>query len=121
MSDKEILVVDDDLAILDMITELLGYEGYQVVTSSSGGEALLRAKSAPPALILLDLMMPEMNGWQVVAALRSAPQTSTIPVVLVSARRDLSATAEHLGVQYFLEKPFDLDDLLRVIQQYISA
>jgi CheY-like chemotaxis protein len=118
MSDNAILVVDDDLAILDMIAELLGYEGYQVVTCSSGSDALLRAKNLVPALILLDLMMPEMSGWQLIAALRSTPQTRSIPVVLLSARRDLPATAKELGVEHFLEKPFDLDELLRLVQQY---
>ena len=120
MSDKAILVVDDDLAILDMIAELLGYEGYQVITCSSGADALVRAKNHAPALILLDLMMPQMSGWQVISALRSIPQTRSIPVVLLSARRDLPATAKELGVAHFLEKPFDLDELLRLVQQYVA-
>ena len=84
MSDKEILVIDDDLAILDMITELLGYEGYQVATSTSGSEALLRATSRPPALILLDLMMPVMDGWELHAALKSHPELSAVPIVVLS-------------------------------------
>ena len=119
MSGNAILIVDDDLAILDMIAELLEYEGYQVVTCSSGSDALARVKDNPPALILLDLMMPQMSGWQVIAALRSSPQTRAIPIVLLSARRDLPATAKDLGVEHFLEKPFDLDELLRLIQQYV--
>jgi CheY-like chemotaxis protein len=118
MSDNAILVIDDDLAILDMIAELLGYEGYQVVTCSSGSDALLRAKNQAPTLILLDLMMPEMSGWQVIAALRSTPQTRSIPVVLLSARRDLPTTAKELGIEHFLEKPFDLDELLQLVRQY---
>jgi len=119
MSDSAILVVDDDLAILDMIAELLGYEGYQVITCTSGSDALARASNNPPALILLDLMMPQMSGWQVISALRSTPQTRSIPIVLLSARRDLPATAKELGVEHFLEKPFDLDELLQLIQQYV--
>ena len=119
MSDNAILVIDDDLAILDMIVELLGYEGYRVISCSSGRDALLHAKDQLPALILLDLMMPEMSGWQVISALRSVPQTCSIPVVLLSARRDLSATAKELNVAHFLEKPFDLDELLELVQQYV--
>lgn len=119
MSDNTILVVDDDSAILDMIAELLGYEGYRVITSSSGGDALAHAKNNPPALILLDLMMPQMSGWQVISALRSTPQTRSIPIVLLSARRDLPAAAMDLGVQHFLEKPFDLDELLGLVEQYV--
>jgi len=121
MTAKSVLVIDDDLAILDMIGELLGYEGYQVATSSSGSDAIARAKANPPALILLDLMMPEMSGWQVISALRAQPQTNAIPVVLLSARRDLPATARDLGVEHFLEKPFELDDLLRVVQRYLAG
>jgi len=119
MSDSAILVVDDDLAILDMIAELLGYEGYQVITCTSGSDALARASNNPPALILLDLMMPQMSGWQVVSALRASAHTRSIPIVLLSARRDLSATARELGVDHFLEKPFDLDELLGLVQQYV--
>jgi two-component system phosphate regulon response regulator PhoB/two-component system alkaline phosphatase synthesis response regulator PhoP len=119
MSANSILVVDDDMAILDMVAELLGYEGYEVLTSNSGSDALIQAKDHAPRLILLDLMMPEMSGWQVVSALRSAPQTRTIPVVLLSARRDLAATAQDLGVEHFLEKPFDVDELLGVVGKYM--
>lgn len=118
MSFQPVLVVDDDPAILDMIAELLGYEGYDVVTSSEGSAALEIANLHAPALILLDLMMPKMSGWQVIAALRAAPQTRAIPVVLLSARRDLATTASELGVETFLEKPFELDDLLKVVERY---
>ena len=76
MNPNAILVVDDEPAILDMIAELLGYEGYQVVTTSQGSVALARAKADPQALILLDLMMPGMSGWQVIAA---GPATSPSP------------------------------------------
>lgn len=119
MGSRFILVIDDDLAILDMIAELLSYEGYQVVTHTEGSSALAWAKTNPPSLILLDLMMPEMSGWQVVAALRATPQTRAVPVVLLSARRDLPNTAKDLDVPDFLEKPFEINDLLRVVQQYV--
>jgi CheY-like chemotaxis protein len=118
MNPKPILVVDDEPAILDMIAELLGYEGYQVVTTSEGSVALTQAKADPPALILLDLMMPGMSGWQVIAALRASPQTRAIPVVLLSARRDLQATATELGIVTFLAKPFDIDELLDIVHQH---
>src|SRR6185295_11852563 len=118
MNPKAILVVDDEPAILDMIAELLGYEGYQVVTTSQGSVALARAKDDPPALILLDLMMPGMSGWQVIAALKASPQTRAIPVVVLSARRDLPATAKELGIVTFLAKPFDIDELLKIVHTY---
>jgi CheY-like chemotaxis protein len=118
MNSKAILVVDDEPAILEMIAELLGYEGYHVVTTSQGSAALAQAKADPPALILLDLMMPGMSGWQVIAALKASPQTREIPVVVLSARRDLPATAKELGIVTFLAKPFDIDELISIVSQY---
>lgn len=120
MNPKAILVVDDEPAILDMIAELLGFEGYQVVTTSQGSVALARAKDDPPALILLDLMMPGISGWQVIAALKAAPQTRAIPIVVLSARRDLPAIAKDLGIVTFLAKPFDIDELLGIVRQYAA-
>jgi CheY-like chemotaxis protein len=118
MSPKAILVVDDEPAILDMIAELLGYEGFQVITTSQGSAAVARAKTDPPALILLDLMMPGMSGWQVIGALKASPQTRSIPIVVLSARRDLPATAQELGIETFLAKPFDIDELIGVVRRY---
>lgn len=120
MSSKQVLIVDDDAAILEMIAELLSYEGYKVVTCSEGREAVAFAHSTDPALILLDLMMPEMSGWQVIAALRLSPQTRAIPIVLLSARRDLADAARELKVAAYLEKPFDLDELLDLVRHYMT-
>ena len=121
MNPKAILVVDDEPAILDMIAELLGYEGYQVVTTSQGSVALARAKADPPALILLDLMMPGMSGWQIIAALKASPQTRAIPIVVLSARRDLPAIAKDLGIRTFLTKPFDIDELIGIVRHYADS
>jgi CheY-like chemotaxis protein len=121
MNPKAILVVDDEPAILDMIAELLGYEGYQVITTSQGSVALARAKADPPALILLDLMMPGMSGWQMIAALKASPQTRAIPVVVLSARRDLPAIAKELEIRSFLAKPFDIDELIGIVRQYTGS
>ena len=121
MNPKAILVVDDEPAILDMIAELLGFEGYQVVTTSQGSVALAWAKVDPPALILLDLMMPGMSGWQIIAALKASPQTRAIPIVVLSARRDLPAIAQDLGIATFLTKPFDIDELIGVVRHYTDS
>jgi len=121
MHPNAILVVDDEPAILEMIAELLSYEGFEVVTTSQGSVALTRAKADPPALILLDLMMPGMSGWQVIDALKASPQTRAIPIVVLSARRDLPATAKELGIAVFLTKPFDLDELISIAHQYADS
>jgi CheY-like chemotaxis protein len=121
MHPNTILVVDDEPAILEMIAELLSYEGFEVVTTSQGSVALTRAEADPPALILLDLMMPGMSGWQVIDALKASPQTRAIPIVVLSARRDLPATAKELGIAVFLTKPFDLDELISIAHQYADS
>ena len=121
MNPKAILVVDDEPAILDMIAELLGFEGYQVVTTGQGSIALAWAKADPPALILLDLMMPGMSGWQLIAALKASRETRAIPIVVLSARRDLPAIAQDLGIATFLTKPFDIDELIGIVRHYTDA
>ena len=118
-SPHEILVVDDDTAILDLIAQVFTDEGYQTITATDGRAAVALARDRLPRLILLDLMMPEMNGWQVIAELGTRDPTRAIPVILLSARRDLAETAADLGVASYLEKPFGLDDLVSRVQQYV--
>jgi two-component system, OmpR family, alkaline phosphatase synthesis response regulator PhoP len=121
MSSYLILVVDDDPAILDLIAQLLIEEGYPVLAASNGRTALNLAREQLPKLILLDLMMPEMNGWQVVGELKAAAQTRLIPVILLSARRDLATVADDLEVAAFVEKPFDIDELLACVRRILSS
>lgn len=119
MSSQPILAVDDDPAILDVVAQVLADEGYRVLTANSGRAAVEMAHQYAPKLILLDLMMPEMNGWQVVAELRSSPLTRSIPILLLSARRDTELMANNLGVNSYLEKPFDLDELLMRVRHIL--
>jgi len=119
MTAQLILVVDDDAAILDLVAQVLAEEGYNVLTSSTGRMAITLAAAHRPQLILLDLMMPELNGWQVVHALKSSTQTQAIPILLLSARRDIDKTADELGVTAYLEKPFDLEELLSSVQRIL--
>ena len=120
MTAQPILVIDDDPAILDLIAQVLLEEGYEVLAVSNGQTAVDLARKLRPHLILLDLMMPEMNGWQVTAVLKADPQTRAIPILLLSARRDMARTANELGVTAYLEKPFDLDDLLSRVQRILA-
>jgi DNA-binding response OmpR family regulator len=119
MSSHPILAVDDDPAILDVVAQVLEEEGYDVLTANGGRAAVELARRRLPHLILLDLMMPEMNGWQVVAELRASAQTRAIPILLLSARRDTELMANSLGVAAYLEKPFDLDELLVRVQRLL--
>jgi DNA-binding response OmpR family regulator len=120
MASHPILAVDDDPAILDVVAQVLMDEGYEVLTAGGGRAAVKLAREHLPRLILLDLMMPEMNGWQVVAELRASPQTRSIPILILSARRDTELMANDLKVSSYLEKPFDLDELLACVQRLLA-
>jgi CheY-like chemotaxis protein len=113
---KTILLVEDDLDIRDVVQEVLEEQGHDVVPARTGRQALeflaLDAQS-PPDLVILDLMMPIMTGWQVLETIRRTPQLADIPVVVVTA-----ATQDRpLGAQAFLRKPFDIGDLLETIRR----
>jgi DNA-binding response OmpR family regulator len=106
-----ILVVDDDASSRDIAARLLAREGYDAQTAGSGAECLAVAKREPVDLILLDVMMPEMDGFAVCAALRDAGLN--IPVILLTAKDDLDTRLEgmHHGVSEFLTKPINKFEL----------
>ncbi len=108
-----VLVVDDELDIREAVTEVLSYEGHEVVTASDGAEALRKARAVQPDVVLLDLMMPGMNGWDFRAAQLRDPAIASIPVVVLSALGRVS-TIDALA---FLPKPFGLDDLLDLVRR----
>jgi two-component system alkaline phosphatase synthesis response regulator PhoP len=120
MPSHPILIVDDDPAILDLIAQLLAEEGFPILTAGGGRMAVELARKHLPRLILLDLMMPEMNGWQVVGELRATALTRAIPILLLSARRDMDMTARDLGVADYLAKPFDLEELLGCVHSILA-
>jgi CheY-like chemotaxis protein len=119
--DKRILVVDDNSAICDMLTEVLEDEGYQVMSASNGQEALsvLQKAPQPPALILLDLMMPVMSGWQFRAAQQHDPSLSAIPTVVISASANLEPAAA-LNADGYLAKPINYNNLMQLVERYCS-
>ncbi|HYV46124.1 MAG TPA: response regulator [Myxococcaceae bacterium] len=114
-----ILVVDDDPDILDALSEILETEGYEVDRARHGQEALSRIDQRRPDLILLDLMMPVMDGWEFAHALRRREDGAHIPVVVLSADRQASAKARVVGARDFLAKPFELNELLRVVSDSV--
>lgn len=112
---KTILVVDDDVYIGDMLEEVLHKEGYGVLRAYSGSEALLLLASNRPDLVLLDLMLPGLNGEEVLAAIRE------IPVIVVSARAEAEDKVSLLlgGAADYVTKPFDMPELLaRIAVQF---
>ena len=114
---KKILVVDDEEDILHFLELVLREKGYHVATASSGHEALTRAQMEKPDLILLDIMMPQMDGWEVLKLLRVDDETSGIPVAMLSARTEAKDRVQGLqeGAVDYICKPFSLQDLLAKI------
>jgi CheY-like chemotaxis protein len=115
-----IFVVDDEEMIRDSIVEFLDDNGYQGVGAADGQEALnkLAAADKLPCLILLDLMMPVMDGRSFREHQLQTPQLAAIPVVVFSAYRDVAKTANDLHAAGHLSKPVKLTDLLRTVQQH---
>ena len=116
------MVVEDDYAIRETLRELLEEEGYRVTQASNGAEALARLRSMrAPRLILLDLMMPVMDGWEFRSAIRRDEKLASIPVIVLSADHGLDQKVSGLAVQGYLSKPFELDDLLKEVERYAEA
>ena len=115
-----VLVVDDDPDILATVEQILEVEGYSVVSARNGAEALLALDVEQPSLIILDLMMPVMDGWEFRRRLLEHPAAAT-PVIVVSADRDLARKAEALRVNGYLAKPFDLDALLAQVSRLAAG
>ena len=115
-----ILVIEDDHATRDSITQALSGEGFQVVGSGDGADALAKLASIQPCLILLDLMMPQMDGWQFMDELRIHPGYSRIPVVVVSAYGTRDGVRS-VGAADYLRKPFEFPILLNLVERYCRS
>jgi DNA-binding response OmpR family regulator len=115
---KKIFIVEDELDFLSTLRERLEFEGYVVATAVDGEQALGKIPEEKPDLILLDIMLPEMNGYQVCRELQSNPETKTIPVVVVTAKSQESDKfwAKETGADDYLTKPFEMEELLQKIQ-----
>ena len=114
VSDKNVLVVDDQEAIRDTLETALDDEGFTVETAANGREALDILERWKPCVILLDLMMPVMDGWAFCAEQRRTGDTT--PVVLLSAAGKLEAHALELCAAGFIAKPFDIDRVITTIE-----
>jgi CheY-like chemotaxis protein len=112
-----VLVVDDEADIREAVSEVLSDEGYDVEAAGDGAEALRKLHSYHPCLVLLDLMMPGMNGWEFRAAQKHDPEVSKIPVVVLSALGRVGS----IDAQGFLPKPFELDDLLSQVKRWVDS
>jgi CheY-like chemotaxis protein len=119
-SSGRVLVVDDDADIRDVVSWALTEDGYDVVTAPNGAVALERAGENPPALILLDVAMPVMDGWAFARAYRQIPGPHA-PLVLLTARVAACARAGEVEASGYLAKPFEVADLLDVVRRHTRA
>jgi len=110
---KKILIVDDEPMNIDLLEAMLAHEDYDILASGNGTEAIAVTQSSPPDLILLDIMMPVMNGYEVAQKLKSDPMTAHIPIILVTALNDISDRVKGLeaGADDFLTKPVEKSEL----------
>jgi DNA-binding response OmpR family regulator len=115
---RRVLVVDDDPDILDALSEILEAEGYDVQRARNGREALQRLEQGLPDLVLLDLMMPVMDGWEFA---RSLDPGARPPIIVLSADRNVSAKAKEIGALGWLAKPFELSDLLAAVRSVVPV
>jgi CheY-like chemotaxis protein len=118
---KRVLVVDDDDTIRVTVADALQDEGYHVLTATNGAEALDQVAAEMPDAIVLDLMMPILDGWGFLKACRERQLCDGIPVLVMSAYRRLSESAPELKVRGCIAKPFDLDVLLGAVDRLIRG
>ena len=120
METREILIVDDDVATLKMLERLLMRAGYSVIPLSLGKEAIRVAKERTPDLVILDIMMPDMDGGEVANILKSEPETKNIPIIFLSSlikKNEEKGSSRRDGI-YLISKPFEREELLRQVENY---
>lgn len=116
------MVIDDELQLVKAVEVRLRASGYEVEVAYNGPAGIDKAKKARPDLILLDIIMPNMDGYMVCKKIMADPETAEIPIIIFSAsqERDLEAKCRELGATNFILKPFETDDLLNMIKGVIK-
>lgn len=120
---KRILAVDDEPDILMIVKSALQNEGFLVDTASNGPDAVAYAKETPPDLILLDVMMPGMSGFEVLSELKADDKTAMIPVVMLTGLSEKSKIQEAInsGTSYYIVKPFEFHDLITKVNEAMES
>jgi CheY-like chemotaxis protein len=121
---KRILIVDDEPGIVNLVTSLLVGKGYEVASAGDGESALQQIARVKPDLVLLDVMLPGMDGSAVAEELERRPWTADLPVVFLTslvAGDETERTEHRIGGRLFLSKPFTLADLVRVVETALGS
>ncbi|MBF0431966.1 MAG: response regulator [Fibrobacteria bacterium] len=118
----KILLVDDEPDILKTVQKLLWVNGYETDIATDGKEALEKIFGNPPLLIVLDIMMPNVNGYQVCRAVRENPDTQSIPIIMLTAKAQNfdKFWGEEVGATIYLTKPFDNKELINIISEQLG-
>jgi len=115
-----VLVVDDEQDVLQLLSTYLNLQGFSVVTASNGREALTRLAECRPCVILLDLMMPVMDGVEFRQRQQQDPRWARIPVVCLSAKHDAHSLSASLRMDACVSKPFDIDHVFDLVRRHCS-
>ncbi len=123
MAKRRVLVVDDEPSILKLVATRLSLAGCEVAVAMDGPSALAKVLENPPELIILDVMLPKMNGYEVCKAIKENPQSKPIPVIMFTALRDEQDywKAMACGADAFLTKPYKAEDLEQLVNRLIGA
>ena len=120
MGQKKVLVVEDESAVRSLLSLVLETRDYAVVTAEDGQQALVKVQTERPDAILLDLMLPHIDGFSVIEALYHDARSARIPIIVMSAGHRLEMLGTR-GVRAFLSKPFDVDGLLRALDDALAS
>jgi DNA-binding response OmpR family regulator len=123
MSPVRVVCIEDEPEMIDLVTLILSREGFEVVGAPSGLEGIQVVEDIQPQLVLLDLMMPDMDGWEVYQRMKANPHTSNIPVIVVTARAQSidKVLGLHIAkVDDYITKPFGPTELLKSVQKVLS-
>ncbi|MBV9895908.1 MAG: response regulator [Chloroflexi bacterium] len=115
-SNRVVLVVEDDESIRNVITDVLEDRGYRVIGATNGADALHQLEQAKPDVMVLDLLMPVMHGWDFMEAYAEKTGGNPIPIVVVSVNSALPRSFNRFGVHSVVRKPFDVDDLAQSVE-----
>ena len=116
-----ILIIDDDVTNLKVAAEPLRADGVEILTARDGTTGINRAQLAQPDLIILDVQMPGIDGFETCRRLKADQRTKDIPIIMFSANKDVEKIAKEAGADGFLAKPFEMKDLLSVVSTYTST